>query len=176
MKKFVVISLMMLSALTVSAQHHNHRSGHHSGHHATYERRDDRHHDNHRHDDRRYDDRHHGGPQYSAPKGRSGYGQMRHEIRCVQDWQELWNGCHVRTRVGRISVYNRRGDRLIWGDEVILLPSGCYKVRNGSFWHVHSPGGDRISNLWGDIVELLPGGGFRCYRAGQFFYYDAWGN
>ena len=24
------------------------------------------------------------------------------------DWQELWNGCHVRIKLDRVSVYNRR--------------------------------------------------------------------
>ena len=101
---------------------------------------------------------------------------MRSEIRCAHDWQELWNGCHVRVKLDRIYVYNYHDDRILWGDEVILLPSGCYKVRNGNFWHVHARNGDRINNLWGDAIDLMSNGLFRCFRAGRFFYYDERGN
>ena len=53
---------------------------------------------------------------------------------------------------------------------------GYYKVRNGSFWHVHNPVGEMISNIWGDIVDLMEDGLFRCYRAGIYHYYDIYGN
>ena len=89
--------------------------------------------------------------------------------------QQLWNGCHVRHSVGRVSVYNHHGDRILWGDEVILLWDGYYKVRSGSFWRVYNPLGELIANIWGDIVDLLDDGLFRCYRAGIYHYYDIYG-
>ncbi len=168
MKKIFIFLASMLLAVSVSAQHHNHHPGYHRGqrndHHARYETRYDQHRGHGR------DSRHDRG------KGRAGYGYMRPEIRCAMDWQELWNGCHVRIKLDRVSVYNRRDDRIIWGDEVFLLGNGCYKVRNGSFWHVHGPDGSRIGSVWGDFVDLMPNGLFHCRRAGMDFYYDVRGN
>ena len=161
MKKIVVILAMMLATFSVSAQHHGHDKGRHDGpsHREHFEQRKGR-----------PGERH-----FDTPHGYSGPRQMRSEIHCTHDWQELWNGCHVRLKVGRVYVYDRN-DRVLWGDEIILLPNGCYKVRNGSFWHVYTHNGDRLNNVWGDFVELMPNGLFRCCRAGLNLFYDIHGN
>lgn len=100
----------------------------------------------------------------------------REIIRCLNDWQELWNGYHVRIHLDRVYVCNRAGDRILQGDEVILLPNGFYKVRNGDFWRVYDERGERVFEVWGDEVILMDNGLFRCYRAGMYFYYDERGN
>ena len=154
MKKFFVALTIMLAALTASAQHHH-------GHHGGFEHRDG---------GRRGRFEHlHGNIERRQV-------QPRFEVRCVRDWQELWNGCHVRIKLDRISIYNAQGDRLIWADEVSLLPSGLYKVRNGEFWYIYSSAGNRLGNVWGDAIDVMPNGLFRCYRAGMVFYYDTLGN
>ncbi|MBO4536788.1 MAG: hypothetical protein J5702_06235, partial [Bacteroidales bacterium] len=73
-----------------------------------------------------------------------GRGRMPAVIPCTYDWQELWNGCHVRINLDRISIYTSSDERIIWADEVYLLPSGYYKVRNGDFWYIHSQTGTRV--------------------------------
>ena len=111
------------------------------------------------------------------PRGHNnGRGRMSAVIPCTYDWQELWNGCHVRVKLDRISIYTGTDERIIWADEVFLLPSGYYKVRNGEFWYIHSQTGERVNNIWGDAVDVMPNGLFRCSRAGIFLYYDAQGN
>lgn len=95
---------------------------------------------------------------------------------CINDWQPLWNGYYVRRYVDRIWIVNAAGDRILQGDEVILLPNGYYKVRNGDFWRVYDERGESIFNIWGEDVQLLDDGIFQCYRAGMYFYYDELGN
>ena len=182
MKKVVVILVMMLAAVSVSAQHHGNDKGRHNApqHREHFEQRKggpgERHFGSYRDQHFSHDNGHRGGGHFDAPHGHSGHGHhMRPEVRCVQDWQELWNGCHVRLKVGRVYVYDR-DDRVLWGDEIVLLPNGFYKVRNGSFWHVYTYNGDRLGNVWGDFVELMPNGLFHCSRAGLSLYYDIRGN
>lgn len=176
MKRFFIFLATILLAVSVSAQHHDHHAGYRSGpqggRHVRYENRHDQHrgHGRDPRNDRRYE------PRGGHGKGHSGHGNMRPDIPCTRDWQELWNGCHVRIKLDRVSVYNRRDDRIIWGDEVFLLGNGCYKVRNGGFWYVHGPDGSRLSSVWGDFVNLMPNGLFHCRRAGMDFYYDVRGN
>lgn len=101
----------------------------------------------------------------------------RADILCVRDWQQLWNGCHVRVNQFGVSILDRRDRRIIRGDEIILLASGDYKVRSGGFWRIYNKRGDRLGNVWGDSVELLVGDGlFCCIRAGITHYYDLNGN
>ena len=166
MKKFLLILAMMLAAVSAPAQYSSHRSGHHQSVHQS-QRRSSR----------------HSGRAMKKDKGHRHelHKKGRHirknpEIYCDRDWQELWNGCHVRISLDRISILTQSGDRLIWADEVILLPSGLYKTRNGNFWYICSPTGERIDNLWGEFIEAMPNGIFRCHRAGIDLYYDAWGN
>ena len=104
------------------------------------------------------------------------YRSRSREVYCTEDRQELWNGCHVRVKMGRIHIITRLGDRLVWADEVILLPTGHYLTRNGDFWYVLTEYGVRLGNVWGDFIELMPDGIFHCQRAGINFYYDQYGN
>ena len=107
-------------------------------------------------------------------------GHRRHgrraDILCVRDWQQLWNGCHVRVNQFGVSILDRRDRRILRGDEIILLSSGDYKVRSGGFWRIYNERGDRLVNVWGDSIELMRDGLFRCIRAGITHYYDLNGN
>ena len=137
--------------------HHQDRHGHHRPHRETPPPppppRRDRHHDRDHH-----------------PHGR------RVDILCVRDWQQLWNGCHVRVNQFGVSILDRRDRRIIRGDEIILLASGDYKVRSGGFWRIYNERGDRLVNVWGDSIELMRDGLYCCIRAGISHYYDLNGN
>ena len=67
----------------------------------------------------------------------------RQLVYCTEDWQELWNGRHVRIKGGKVRICKRNDDVLLKGDEVILIYSGNYLVRNGSDWRVYDEDGDR---------------------------------
>lgn len=108
-------------------------------------------------------------------RGRHRHGR-RADILCVRDWQQLWNGCHVRVTQFGVSILDRRDRRILRGDEIILLASGDYKVRNGGFWRIYNERGDRLVNVWGDSIELMRDGLFCCIRAGITHYYDLNGN
>ena len=154
MKKVLTILLVLLMAFTASAQHHTHHSGY------RYEQRQGR-------SDNRHNRKsgHHARPMQKKPVRRA-------DIRCNRDWQELWNGCHVRIKMDNIYIYDRYDTKVLSGENVTLLRNGYYKVYNGAFWHVHAPNGERISSIWGDRIDLMSNGVFRCYRAGRNVYYD----
>ena len=92
------------------------------------------------------------------------------EVPCIGDWQELWNGRHVRLKNDKVYIYASDGDRLFWGDEIVLLSSGTYKVRNGDWWRLYDADGDRLGTIWShDFIELLPNGCY-LYRTNDWYY------
>lgn len=103
-------------------------------------------------------------------------GGIRVEIACVDEWQDLWNGCHVRLDlVGQVSVYDNRDNRIIWGDEIYLLPNGNYKVRRGSLWRIYERDGD-MTFISGDEIQYWPSG-YYCVRFGSLWrVYDPKGD
>ena len=131
---------------------------------------------------RHQDHRDHHRPHQAPPPRRDrrhDRGRHRHgrtDILCVRDWQQLWNGCHVRVNQFGVSILDRRDRRIIRGDEIILLASGDYKVRSGGFWRIYNERGDRLVNVWGDSIELMRDGLYCCIRAGITHYYDLNGN
>lgn len=113
----------------------------------------------------------HGGPQHHQGP----HDMHRRDVYCTQDWQELWNGRHVRLQGGKVRICKRDGDILLRGDEVILVPSGSYLVRNGSDWRVYDEDGDRTS-IHGDEI-LAWHDGFYCARqSGTWRVYDSDGD
>ena len=159
MKKVITLLAILLMAFTASAQHYNHNSGY------RYEQQREsgglRHDRKIGHERKAHD---------KKPKNKKAV--YRTDIRCDHDWQELWNGCHVRIKLDNVYIYDRYDKKVLSGEAVTLLRNGCYKVYNGAFWHVHSPNGERVSNIWGDRIDLMSNGVFRCYRAGRYVYYD----
>ena len=164
MKRELLILALLLSVTGASGQQHH-------SHHGNSARQEFRNQDIHgkkvhHHDGPIRDDRH----RDHLRRGK------RPDVLCVRDWQELWNGCHVRVNQFGVSVMDRRDNRIVRGEEVILLSSGDYLVRSGGFWRVYTEHGDRLRNVWGDLVELMPNGLFRCVRAGITHFYDLDGN
>ena len=177
MKKIVLLLMVMLSVNLAYGQsrHHSQGQGHRNGIHREYNR-DGHHRQGHVHEGSRSIRNGRAVDRGSHRHHRSHGAAARRQVRCVGDWQTLWNGCHVRIKADRYHIYLASGDRLLSGEEIILLPNGLYLVRLGSFWHVHDTAGDRIFNIWGDTVELMSNGIFRCYRSGRYYYYDQFGN
>ena len=159
MRKIITILAILLMAFPASAQHYNHDSGY------RYEQ-------HHGRDDKRHDRKSGRDRKHRSHKPKRNKSVHRTDIRCSHDWQELWNGCHVRIKLDKIYIYDRYDKKVLSGEEVTLLRNGCYKVYNGAFWHVHAPNGERVSNIWGDRIDLMSNGVFRCYRAGGYVYYD----
>ena len=169
MKRLIIILLLATLAGSAYGQHYDGRP-----------RKDEhRKEQSHRPSKKKVEPKHrpdrHDGPARGV-RSHGGKHDVLRDVACVGDWQELWNGCHVRLKTDRVHIYTHDGDRLLSGDAIVLLWNGCYKVRVGDFWHVHDRKGDRIFNVWGDSVELMRNGIFRCYRNGRYYYYDSHGD
>ena len=91
----------------------------------------------------------------------------RHEVPCVRDWQDLWNGRHVRLLNDRVSVLDYDGDTIVRGDEITLLPNGYYKVRVGDIWRVYDSHGVSTS-ISGHEILAWPHGLY-CVRFSDFW-------
>ena len=155
------IALLLSVACATGQPHHSH--------HGAPPPPEYRHHENRDHHRRHHDEPHRRDRHHDRDHHRHG---RRADIICVRDWQQLWNGCHVRVNQFGVSILDRRDRRILRGDEIILLANGVYKVRSGGFWRIYNEYGDRLGNVWGDSIELTRDGLFLCIRAGNHHYYD----
>lgn len=97
------------------------------------------------------------------------------DVPCTGEWQELWNGCHVRLKNDRIYIYEYDGDQVVWGDEILLLTSGKYKVRRGSWWRIYEEDGDSTGICGDEILSWW--NGTYCVRRGNLWrVYDRKGD
>ena len=149
MKKIVIILCMLLA--TAGAYGQNHRF-HDSHHHRTEQVHREKHHKNH-------GTKHHnkGGRHYNIPD----------ELECVEDWQELWNGCHVRLLGDRVRVVTSSGDMIVSGDRVFLTSNGRYEVKNGGIWSVRDRDGGFTTLSGMDVFYWSEG--FYGIKVGDFW-------
>lgn len=97
------------------------------------------------------------------------------EVRCTHEWQELWNGCHVRLSNGRVSVLDANGNRVVGGEDVILLGDGNYMVRNGDLWRIYDWRGD-YTTISGHDIRLWPNGLYCVRFSSSWRVYDRQGD
>ena len=168
MKKILLFITML--ALTLGAMAQPPRGGH-DPHHDPFEKQGDSRHDRHdghyndrdRHDSR-HDPRHE--PRHNPHQGSRVSPRSRHahfeparpkDIPCTYEWQELWNGCHVRLSEFRVNILDRDGSRVVSGEEVVLLGNGSYLVRNGDIWRIYDWRGG-FTTISGHEIHLWPNG------------------
>ena len=94
---------------------------------------------------------------------------------CIEG-ASLWNGCRVRRNLDFISVYGRNGNRIIWGNEVILLPSGYYKVRMNNVWRIFDAIGNQLSVWSWEFVDQLWNGFFIALLNDSYYVYNRAGD
>ena len=186
MKRILILLLLVLTASGAYGQHYDGRQ-------KKDEHRKEQSHkpsnkkiqSKHGSDDRRMQ-RHDEGPaRASHSRGDRHVGEARHgnahrgpahrEIACVEEWQQLWNGCHVRIIGSQVYVYDDRDDRIIGGDEVYLLPNGKYKVRKGSYWRIYEKNGD-MTFVSGDEIRYWHPGYYAVRSGGSWHVCDAKGD
>ena len=157
MKKIVIILCMLLA--TAGAYGQNHRF-HDSHHHRTEQVHREKHH------------KHHGTKHHN--KGSRHY-NIPDELECVEDWQELWNGCHVRLLGDRVRVVTYGGDTVVSGDRVFLTSNGKYEVKNGGIWSVRDRDGGFTTLSGMDVFYWSEG--FYGIKVGDFWrLYDEKGD
>lgn len=81
----------------------------------------------------------------------------RKSVACTDNYQDLWNGCYVRTSGRTIYVY-RNGSSILYGDEINLLYNGYYRVRRSSTWYLADEDGDLVSGIYGKQILYMPFG------------------
>ena len=67
----------------------------------------------------------------------------RKAVWCTEDYQDLWNGCMVKTSGQRIYIY-RNNSSILYGDQINLLYNGYYRVRRGNTWYLADEDGDLV--------------------------------
>ena len=156
MKKIVIILLMMLATAGAYGQgHHGHRDSHRDSRHRTENVHRGNHHKGNR------------GNRHSNHNGRGRGYNVPDELECTYEWQELWNGCHVRLLGDRVHIVNRRGDTVVSGDRVFLTSNGRYEVKNGGVWSVRDADGGFTTLSGMDIFYWSEG--FYGIKVGSFW-------
>ena len=79
----------------------------------------------------------------------------RKSVACTDNYQDLWNGCYVRTSGRTIYVY-RNGSSILYGDEINLLYNGYYRVRRSGTWYLADEDGDLVSGIYGKQILYMP--------------------
>lgn len=88
---------------------------------------------------------------------------------CTEDYQDLWNGYHVRIYNGR--VYVKSGSStVVYGDEIGLLYNGCYEVRQGSTWYLFDADGERVGGVYGSEILYYPFNYVACQKNTNLWY------
>lgn len=184
MKRLVILLMMVLSVSLAYGQHRD--ANQFRRHKSEYRERGDRgrhekkpgksHGKNHvKHLDRggRHADPHHG----SQKVLKHHHGGPRAEVYCTGDWQELWNGRHVRLKMNQVCIFRKNGDELLRGDEVILLPLGSYCVRKGDTWRIYDEDGNWFTGISSHyVIEQLWNGCYVYERDGKFYVADEQGS
>ena len=75
----------------------------------------------------------------------------RKAVDCTDNYQDLWNGCYVRTSGRTIYIY-RNNSSILYGEEINLLYNGYYRVRRGNTWYLADEDGDLVSGIYGKTM------------------------
>ena len=70
----------------------------------------------------------------------------RKSVACTDNYQDLWNGCYVKTSGSRIYIY-RNNSSILYGDEINLMYNGYYRVRRGKTWYLADEDGDLVIGI-----------------------------
>lgn len=81
----------------------------------------------------------------------------RKSVLCTDNYQDLWNGCYVKTSGRTIYIY-RGSSSILYGDEIHLLYNGYYRVRRGDTWYLADEDGDLVDGIYGKTIYYFPFG------------------
>ena len=92
----------------------------------------------------------------------------RKSVGCFDNYQDLWNGCYVKTSGSRIYIY-RGGYSILYGDQINLLYNGYYRVRRGNTWYLADENGDLVSGIYGKDMYYYPVGYVAVQRSSGYW-------
>lgn len=81
----------------------------------------------------------------------------RKSVACTDNYQDLWNGCYVRTSARTVYIYCNNSS-ILYGDEINLLYNGYYRVRRGETWYLADENGDLVDGIYGKEIYYFPYG------------------
>ena len=81
----------------------------------------------------------------------------RKAVACTDNYQDLWNGCYVRTSSRTVYIY-RNNSSILYGDKINLLYNGYYRVRRGKTWYLADENGDLVDGIYGKEIYYFPYG------------------
>lgn len=119
---------------------------------------------------------------YYVPNGYNGYYDYDHRVierkvvKCTENYQDLWNGCYVKVNGNYSYVYDG-SDRILYGTDIWLMPSGWYVVSydNDKTERLVDANGDYYGT-WGYDIRSFWTGLYDVYIGGYWKLYDAYGN
>lgn len=92
----------------------------------------------------------------------------RKSVACTDNYQDLWNGCFVKTSGRTVYVY-RDGYSILYGDEINLLYNGYYRVKRGNTWYLADEDGDLVSGIYGKDLLYYPFGYVAVQRSSGYW-------
>ena len=93
----------------------------------------------------------------------------RKSIQCTDNYQDLWNGCYVKTSGRTIYIY-RDGYSILYGDEINLLSNGYYRVRRGNTWYLADENGDLVNGIYtNNVIYYFPFGYVTFQRSSGYW-------
>ena len=81
----------------------------------------------------------------------------RKSVPCTDNYQDLWNGCYVKTSGHTVYIY-RGGYSILYGDQINLLYNGYYRVRRGNTWYLADENGNLVDGIYGKDLYYYPFG------------------
>ena len=92
----------------------------------------------------------------------------RKAVFCTDNYQDLWNGCYVKTSGRTIYIY-RGSSSILYGDEINVLYNGYYRVRRGNTWYLADEDGDLVSGIYGKEILYYPFGYVTVQRSSGYW-------
>lgn len=92
----------------------------------------------------------------------------RKSVPCTDNFQDLWNGCYVKTVSRTIYIYCGSSS-VLYGDEINLLYNGYYRVRRGNTWYIADENGDLVDGIYAKTVYYFPFGYVTLQRSSGYW-------
>ena len=92
----------------------------------------------------------------------------RKSVGCFENYQDLWNGCMVKTSGNRVYIY-RNNSSILYGDQINLLYNGYYRVRRDDTWYLADEDGDLVSGIYGKDLLYYPFGYVAVQRSSGYW-------
>lgn len=92
----------------------------------------------------------------------------RKSVACTDNYQDLWNGCMVKTSGNRVYIY-RNNSSILYGDQINLLYNGYYRVRRDNTWYLADEDGDLVSGIYGKDLLYYPFGYVAVQRSSGYW-------